>query len=58
MIWAKLRAFFLQVKIPFDDLAGLVRQSEMPWTMAHGSIVQSFFQVMTSNAKGHFYNHV
>ncbi|KAK3868191.1 hypothetical protein Pcinc_026411 [Petrolisthes cinctipes] len=33
-----------KVKIPFDDLGGLVRQSEMSWTMARGSIVQSFFQ--------------
>ncbi|XP_063845399.1 uncharacterized protein LOC135091576 isoform X1 [Scylla paramamosain] len=32
-----------KVRVPFDSLAELVDQTEVPWTMAHGSIVQSFF---------------
>ncbi|KAK8381548.1 hypothetical protein O3P69_018561 [Scylla paramamosain] len=34
-----------KVRVPFDSLAELVDQTEVPWTMAHGSIVQSFFSV-------------
>ena len=37
----------VQVRVPFDSLAELVAQREVPWTMAHGSIVQSFFEVNT-----------